>query len=61
MELRGLRDFAKRMGGEVPVMVELRDVNGNPYRVAVEDMMAERSAKGETLVLRAQQEGGEDA
>lgn len=61
MELRLLRDFAKRMGGETPVVVEMRDADGKPFRVGVDDLMAERSAKGETLVLMTQQEGGKDA
>lgn len=46
MQLRELRDFAKRMGGEVPVVA----YDGH-RRVEVTDMMAERTAKGETLVL----------
>lgn len=49
------------MGGDALVVVELRDVDGAPYRVTLDDMMAERSAKGQTLVLMAQQEGGSDA
>lgn len=61
MTLSELRDFAKRMGGDALVVVELRDVDGAPYRVTLDDMMAERSAKGQTLVLMAQQEGGSDA
>lgn len=46
MELRELRDFAKRMGGEVKVVA----ADGH-RRFEVADMMAERTAKGETLVL----------
>ena len=46
MRLRELRDFAKRMGGEVPVVA----YDGH-RRIEVTDMMAERTAKGETLVL----------
>lgn len=46
MELRELRDFAKRMGGDVPLVA----YDGH-RRVEVTDMMAERTAKGETLVL----------
>ena len=45
MRLRELRDFAKRMGGEVPVVA----YDGH-RRIEVTDMMAERTAKGETLV-----------
>ena len=46
MELRELRDFAKRMGGDVPVVA----FDGH-RRIEVTEMMAERTAKGETLVL----------
>ena len=46
MELRELRDFAKRMGGDVPLVA----YDGH-RRIEVTDMMAERTAKGETLVL----------
>lgn len=46
MELRELRDFAKRMGGDVPLVA----YDGH-RRIEVRDMMAERTAKGETLVL----------
>ena len=46
MELRELRDFAKRMGGEVEVVA----FDGH-RRIEVSDMMAERTARGETLVL----------
>ena len=58
MRLRELRDFAKRMGGDVAVVVT--DGHG---RFEVLDMMAERTAKGETLVLvlDIDKEVGEDA
>lgn len=46
MELRELRDFAKRIGGDVPLVA----YDGH-RRIEVTDMMAERTAKGETLVL----------
>lgn len=46
MELRELRDFAKRMGGDVPLVA----YDGH-RRIEVTDIMAERTAKGETLVL----------
>lgn len=46
MTLSELRDFAKRMGGDVPVVA----YDGH-RRIEVMDMMAERTAKGETLVL----------
>lgn len=46
MELRELRDFAKRMGGDVPLVA----YDGH-RRIEVTDVMAERTAKGETLVL----------
>lgn len=58
MTLSELRDFAKRMGGDVPVVA----YDGH-RRVEVKDMMAERTAKGETLVLvlDIDEEVGEDA
>ena len=58
MTLSELRDFAKRMGGDVPVVA----YDGH-RRVKVKDMMAERTAKGETLVLvlDIDEEVGEDA
>lgn len=46
MRLRELRDFAKRMAGDVPVVV----TDGH-RRIEIQDMMAERTATGETLVL----------
>lgn len=46
MELRELRDFAKRMGGDVRLVAY-----DGTRRVEVADMMAERTARGETLVL----------
>lgn len=46
MTLSELRNFAKRLGGDVPVVA----YDGH-RRVEVTDMMAERTAKGETLVL----------
>lgn len=46
MTLSELRDFAKRMGGDVPVVA----YDGH-RRVEIQDMMAERTATGETLVL----------
>lgn len=58
MTLSELRDFAKRMGGDVPVVA----YDGH-RRVKIQDMMAERTAKGETLVLvlDINKEVGEDA
>lgn len=57
MELRELRDFAKRMGGEVEVVA----YDGH-RRIEVSDMMAERTARGETLVLVLDiNKGGSDA
>lgn len=41
-----LRDFAKHMAGDVPVVV----TDGH-RRIEIQDMMAERTATGETLVL----------
>ena len=46
LTLSELRDFAKRMGGDVPVVA----YDGH-RRVEIQDMMAERTATGETLVL----------
>ena len=46
MELGELRQFAKRMGGDVRVVA----FDGQ-RRAEVIDIMAERTAKGETLVL----------
>lgn len=58
MTLSELRDFAKRMGGDVPVVA----YDGH-RRIKIQDMMAERTAKGETLVLvlDIDEEVGEDA
>lgn len=46
LKLRELRNFAKRMGGDVPVVA----YDGH-RRIKIIDMVAERTAKGETLVL----------
>jgi hypothetical protein len=46
MELRELRDFAKRMGGDVPMVV-----TDGYRRYEINGIMAERTASGETLVL----------
>lgn len=46
LTLRELRDFAKRMGGEVEVVA----YDGH-RRIEIVDMMAERTARGEKLVL----------
>lgn len=46
MTLRELRDFAKRMGGEVEVVAY-----DGYRRIEIVDMMAERTARGEKLVL----------
>ena len=56
MELRELRDFAKRMGGGTAVTVELGD-----ERIEVEGLRAERTQDGETLVLVTGEEGGRRA
>lgn len=58
MTLRELRDFAKRIGGDVPIVAY-----DGYRRIEVMDMMAERTAKGETLVLvlDINKEVGEDA
>lgn len=58
LTLSELRDFAKRMGGDVPVVA----YDGH-RRIKIQDMMAERTAKGETLVLvlNIDEEVGEDA
>ena len=58
MTLSELRDFAKRMGGDVPVVAY-----DDHRRIKIQDMMAERTAKGETLVLvlDIDEEVGEDA
>ncbi len=56
MRLSDLRGFAKRMGGDVPLVVELTHVDGNKERVAVERLMAERTQEGETLVLAIDKE-----
>ena len=61
MELRELRDFAKRMGGEVPVVAEEQDVDGMPLRADIVGLRAERTQAGETLVLVIGGKGGSDA
>ena len=55
-----LRDFAKRMGGSVTVVVE-SDRDGGTERIDIVGLRAERTADSETLVLVTGGKGGKDA
>lgn len=56
MELQELRQFAKRMGGDVGLAVMVSE-----ERHEVVDLVAERNKDGETLILIIDKKEGKDA